>query len=480
MKYEIIIGLEIHAQLTTVSKIFCGCSTKFGNDPNTNICPVCTGQPGVLPVLNKKVIEYGIKTALALNCKINPQSVFARKQYFYPDLPKDYQVSQYDLPLAEHGNIDIETGDTKRKIGITRVHLEEDAGKLVHLGSDRLHGSEASLVDLNRTGVPLMEIVTEPDIRSAEEAKVFMQELRNLVVSLGVCDGNLEEGSLRCDANISLRPIGQKEFGTKTEVKNMNSFKMVQKALEAEIIRQTEALELGERIIQESRLYDEKTNITHSMRSKEEAHDYRYFPEPDLVPVEPDNKWIDEIKKTINELPQQMRNRYIKDFKMQKDEAQVFVDNIDLAKFLEECISVYKGEAKNIYKWILGDLIAYLKSKKTTIKDIELKPAQLVELVQTIEKGSISGNIAKKVLIQLIETGKNVAEIVKKSGMTQISNEDEILKLIKEVLSKNEKSITDYKAGKKNVIGHLVGQVMKESKGRANPKLVNQLLQKEL
>ncbi len=479
-KYEIVIGLEIHAQLKTASKIFCGCSTKFGDTPNTNICPVCTGQPGVLPVLNKKVIEYGIKTALALNCKINKQSVFARKQYFYPDLPKDYQISQYDMPLAEHGQIEIESEGKKTKIGITRVHLEEDAGKLVHLGSDRLHGSEASLVDLNRTGTPLMEIVTEPDIRSAEEAKVFMQELRNLVVALGVCDGNMEEGSLRCDANVSIRPIGQKEFGTKTEVKNMNSFKMVQKALEAEIERQTQALENGERIIQESRLFDEKTGLTHSMRSKEEAHDYRYFPEPDLVPVEPSHEWIEEIRKTISELPQQMRQRYIDNFKMQKEEAQVFIDNADLAAFFEECIKLYNKEAKNIYKWILGDLQAYLKEKKTDIKATEFKPAELINLVEAIDQGTISGKIAKSVLAKAVETGKTVPEIIKESGSTQISDEGELVKIIQEIISKNKTQVEQFKSGKTQVLGFFVGQIMKATKGRANPQLVNDLLQKEL
>lgn len=479
-KYEAVIGLEIHAQLKTASKIFCGCSTKFGDQPNTNICPVCTGQPGVLPVLNKKVIEFGIKTALALNCKINKQSVFARKQYFYPDLPKDYQISQYDMPLAEHGHIEIEAEGKKTKIGITRVHLEEDAGKLVHLGSDRLHGAEASLVDLNRTGTPLMEIVTEPDIRSSEEAKIFMQELRNLVVALGVCDGNMEEGSLRCDANVSIRPVGQKEFGVKTEVKNMNSFKMVQKALEAEIERQTQALENGERIIQESRLFDEKSGLTHSMRSKEEAHDYRYFPEPDLVPIEPSHEWIEEIRKSIGELPQQLRKRYIDNYKMQKEEAQVFVDNEDLAQFFEECIKLYSKEAKNIYKWILGDLQAYLKEKKTDIKATEFKPAEMVNLAEAIDQGTISGKIAKSVLAQAIETGKTVAEIIKESGMTQISDESEIIKIIQETISKNPSQVEQFKSGKTQVLSFLVGQIMKATKGRANPQLVNELLQKEL
>ncbi|MFC1559976.1 Asp-tRNA(Asn)/Glu-tRNA(Gln) amidotransferase subunit GatB, partial [Candidatus Margulisiibacteriota bacterium] len=314
MEYEVVIGLEIHAQLLTDSKIFCGCSTKFGNPPNTNICPVCTGQPGVLPVLNKKVVDFAVKTALALDCKkVEGISIFARKNYFYPDLPKNYQVSQYEKPLAEHGHLEIEVKGKKKKIGITRVHLEEDAGKLVHKGAAGLRGADYSNVDLNRAGVPLMEIVSEPDIRTSEEAKVYVEELRNILVYLGVCNGNMEEGSLRCDANISLRPVGSKEFGTKTEVKNMNSFRFIQNALEAEIKRQKEILEEGGKITQETRLYNDETGETFSMRSKEEAHDYRYFPEPDLVPLELDKKWIEDIKKTIGELPGKKKEKYIKE-----------------------------------------------------------------------------------------------------------------------------------------------------------------------
>ncbi len=479
MKYEAVIGLEIHAQLLTESKIFCGCSAKFGAAPNTNICPVCTGQPGVLPVLNEKVVEFAIKTGLALKGTVAKQSVFARKNYFYPDLPKNYQVSQHELPVVTKGHLDITTGGQTRKIGITRVHLEEDAGKLVHRGAAGLKGSTGSFVDFNRTGVPLMEIVTEPDIRSPEEAKIFMQELRNLLVYLGVCDGNMEEGSLRCDANVSIRPEGQKELGTKTEVKNMNSFRAVQKALESEIKRQTEMLGAGERIVQETRLFDDTTGTTTPMRSKEEAHDYRYFPEPDLVPVEPEKKWIDEIEKTIPELPGAKKARLMKDCGLPELDAAVLTDDRPLADFFEECLKLYKN-AKNLSNWIIGDLTAYLNAKKIGIKDIEISSAQFVEMLSLIDKGTVSRNSAKAVLVKMLDGGESVNDIVAESGATQISDEKELLKIISDVISSNTKSAADYKGGKEAALFFLMGQAMKATKGRANPEILKNLLVREL
>jgi aspartyl-tRNA(Asn)/glutamyl-tRNA(Gln) amidotransferase subunit B len=479
MKYETVIGLEVHAQLLTESKIFCGCSAKFGAAPNTNICPVCTGQPGVLPVLNKKVVDFAIKTGLALKGNIAKRSIFARKNYFYPDLPKNYQVSQYELPISTGGHLDVTVNGITKKIGITRVHLEEDAGKLVHQGAVGLKGSTGSLVDLNRTGVPLMEIVSEPDIRSPEEAKVYMQELRNILMSLGVCDGNMEEGSLRCDANVSLRPVGQKEFGVKAEVKNMNSFKAVQKALEAEVIRQTRILEEGGKISQETRLYDDSTDTTVPMRSKEEAHDYRYFPEPDLVPVETDDKWIEEIRSTIGELPQAKKARYMKDFGLPELDATILVDDKPFADFFEESVKLLK-EPKEISKWLVGEVLAYMNENKKDISKLGLTPSNLIELIKLIAKGTVSRKSAKEVLIKVLETGKNVNDIVAESGATQISDEGEIVKIIAEVIRNNPKSAADYKGGKEQALFHLMGQVMKATKGRANPATAKDMLIKEL
>jgi aspartyl-tRNA(Asn)/glutamyl-tRNA(Gln) amidotransferase subunit B len=479
MQYETVIGLEIHSQLATESKMFCGCSTKFGAKPNTNICPVCTGQPGVLPVTNKKAIELAIKTAIALKCKIEPSSVFARKNYFYPDLPKDYQISQYELPLATKGYLNIEIDGKIKKIGITRVHLEEDAGKLVHKGAERIMGAEESLVDFNRTGVPLMEIVSEPDIRAPKEAAIFMQTLANLLQYIAVTDAKMEEGSLRCDANLSIRPVGQKEFGTKTEVKNMNSFKAVEKALAAEEKRHAEVLDEGGKIVQETRFYDDIKDVTVGMRSKEFAHDYRYFPEPDLVPVEPSKKWVEEIKSTIGELPEARKHRFMDKLKLPAYEATLLTSSKTTANFFEETLTLY-NKPKIIANWMLGDLTAYLNDQKKTIDQIDFTAAQLVEILQLIDKGTISGKIAKTVLVKVLETGKQVKDIIAESGMTQISDEGEIVKIVKEVIKNNPGPVEQYKAGKKTTIGFLVGQVMKASKGRANPGLANKLLSKEL
>lgn len=486
MKYETVIGLEIHSQLLTESKMFCGCSTKFGNPPNTNICPVCTGQPGILPVVNKKAFELAIKTAIALNCKIEPSSIFARKHYFYPDLPKDYQVSQYDLPLATNGYINIEVDGETKKIGITRVHLEEDAGKLVHKGADlpgrqagRIMGAEESLVDYNRTGVPLMEIVSEPDMRSPKEAAVFMETLANLLRYIGVTDAKMEEGSLRCDANLSIRPFGQKEFGTKTELKNMNSFKAVEKAMSYEEKRHAEVIEEGGKIVQETRFFDTETDTTKGMRSKEFAHDYRYFPEPDLVPVEPSKDWVEEIGNSLGELPEARKNRFIEKLKLPAHDAGVFISAKEMADFFEETLKLY-NKPKIVANWMIGDLSAYLNDQKKRIDQVDFTPAQLAELLQLIDKGTISGKIAKTILLQVLKTGKSIKDIIAESGMTQISNEDELVKIVKDIIKNNPGPVEQYKAGKKTTIGFLVGQVMKASKGRANPGLANKLLTKEL
>ncbi len=478
-KYETIIGLEIHAQLLTESKMFCSCSNKFGDEPNSNICPVCTGQPGSLPVVNKKAFELAMKTAIALNCKIEPYSIFARKHYFYPDLPKDYQISQYEEPLATGGYLDIEVDGQTKRIGITRIHLEEDAGKLVHVGADRIMGSDESLTDYNRTGTPLMEIVSEPDIRTPQEASAFMTKLANLLQYIEVCDAKLEEGSLRCDANISIRPIGQKEFGTKTEVKNLNSFKSVEKALLAEEIRHNEVITEGGKIIQETRFFDDTTDTTSGMRGKEYAHDYRYFPDPDLVNIEPDKEWIETIRKSLGELPDQRIDRFVKDFGLNRSDAQLLIGAKETASYFEECVKLHNNP-KAIANWVLGDIQAYLNSSHLTIQQSSLSPSQLAELVRLIDDGTISGKIAKTVIAEALKSGKPIKDIIAASGMTQISNEGEILNIVREVIKNNPGPHQQYKEGKKTTITFFVGQVMKLSKGRANPALANKLLEEEL
>jgi len=479
MNYETVIGLEIHAQLLTESKMFCSCSTKFGAKPNTNICPICTGQPGVLPVTNKKAIELTIKTALALNCRIENKCVFARKNYFYPDLPKNYQISQYELPLATKGHIDITIEGQKKRIGITRVHLEEDAGKLVHKGAARIMGAGESLVDFNRTGVPLMEIVTEPDIRSPLEAKAFMETIQHLLQFIGVCDAKMEEGSIRCDANLSIRPEGELKFGVKTEVKNMNSFRAVLKALEAEEKRHKEVLSGGGKIIQETRFFDDVAETTIGMRSKEYAHDYRYFPEPDLVPVEPDIRWIEEIKKNIGELPEKKQERFEEELELSSSDAKFLISYPSLADYFENCIKLYPNP-KIVANWLMGDFAAYLNANNITIDKIELAPAQFIEMLEAIDKGTISGKTAKTVLVEMLKTGKTVHDIIKEQGLTQISDENELRKIIEEVISINPKQTAEFKAGKDSVIMFFVGQVMKASKGRAKPDAVQKLIREAL
>ncbi len=475
MSFETVIGLEIHAQLLTESKMFCSCSIKFGAKPNTNICPICTGQPGVLPVMNKKAIELAIKTALALNCKIEPHSIFARKHYFYPDLPKNFQISQYELPLATGGHIEIEVDGKTKRIGITRVHLEEDAGKLVHKGAARIMGAEESLVDYNRTGTPLMEIVSEPDIRSPKEAGVYTEALANLLRYLGVCDAKMEEGSLRCDANLSIRPVGETKFGTKTEVKNMNSFKAIEKALAAEEKRHIEVAGEGGKIVQETRFYDDIAETTTGMRGKEYAHDYRYFPEPDLVPVEPSKEWVEEIRKTIGELPHERETRFVDELKISSKTSAILISDKTMAGFFEEAVKLYNKPAV-VANWLVGDITAYLNENKQSFEDLDFTPAQLAELLQLIDNGTLSGKMAKEVLFSVLKTGKQVKDVIAESGMTQISDEGELQKIVQEVIKNNPKQVEEYKAGKETVMMFLVGQVMKASRGKANPELTSKIL----
>ncbi len=484
-KYEAIIGLETHCQLSTQTKIFSSVSTAFGAPPNTNISPICLGYPGVLPVLNAKVLEYAVKAGLALNCQIAPYSKFDRKQYFYPDLPKNYQISQYDLPIAEHGWLEIELADkasgevTKKKIGITRLHMEEDAGKLVHVGSDRLSGSTESLVDFNRAGVPLVEIVSEPDLRSGQEAAEYAQELRRIVRYLGVSDGNMQEGSLRCDVNISVRPVGQKEFGTKVEIKNMNSFSAIQKAIDYEIERQIAAVEAGEKISQETRLWEEGSQRTISMRSKEGSSDYRYFPEPDLPPIEVSSQQLETWRSELPELPAQKRDHYETKLGLSAYDARVLTDDRTVAEYFEATVTA-KANAKQAANWIMGDIAAYLKNEKLSINEIALKPENLAELTQLIEKGTISGKIAKEILPELLTKGGSVQKLVESKGLIQISDPAELEKIITQVLAEHPDEVEKFRGGKTKLKGFFVGQVMKKTSGRADPKLANQLLAKKL
>ncbi|MGK7945563.1 MAG: Asp-tRNA(Asn)/Glu-tRNA(Gln) amidotransferase subunit GatB [Microcystaceae cyanobacterium] len=485
-QYEAVIGLETHCQLNTASKIFCNCSTSFDSPPNTNVCPICLGYPGVLPVLNQEVVASAVKLGLAINGKIAEYSKFDRKQYFYPDLPKNYQISQFDLPIVEHGKLEIELVDpktseiTQKTIGITRLHMEEDAGKLVHAGSDRLAGSTHSLVDFNRTGVPLLEIVSEPDLRSGQEAAEYAQELRRMVRYLGISDGNMQEGSLRCDVNISVRPVGQKEFGTKVEIKNMNSFSAIQKAIEYEIERQTEAIENGEKISQETRLWDENKQITVSMRSKEGSSDYRYFPEPDLPPLEITQDQLEAFKVQLPELSAEKRHRYQSDLALSPYDARVLTDDRDVAEYFETAIAD-GASPKLVANWVTQDIAAYLNSNPDlSVTTLPLKADDLGELVDLIDKGTISGKIAKEILPELLEKGGSPKKLVEKKGMTQMSDVGELEKIIAEVLSANPKEVEKYKGGKTKLKGFFVGQTMKKTSGRADPKLTNQLVEKLL
>lgn len=469
-KYEVVIGLEVHAQLKTKSKIFAPDKNEFGQEPNTLTSPITLGMPGVLPVLNKECVNMGILTGLALNCEIPSRCKFDRKQYFYPDLPKGYQISQYDEPICVNGHLDI----NGKRIGITRAHLEEDAGKLVHAGANGLAGSTYSLVDLNRAGTPLLEIVSEPDMRSSEEAKNYMEELRNIVRYIGVCDGNLEEGSMRCDANISIMPKGSKEFGTRAEIKNVNSFAALQRAIEYEIERQIEIVEDGGQVVQETRLWDDNARETRSMRGKEDAHDYRYFPEPDLMPLEISREWVEKIKSEMPELPSQKRARY-QEIGLSEYDASVIVEQMGLALFFDKVLEL-GANPKTAVNFIMGEIAAFLKEDHIEITDTKLTPENLAELIALIEKGTISNNIGKQIIIEMLKDGTKASVIVEKKGLSQISDEGAIKELVQKVVDAHPNEVEAYKNGKTNLLGFFVGQIMKETKGRANPKTVNQLL----
>lgn len=469
-KYEVVIGLEVHAQLNTKSKIFAPDKNEFGQEPNSLTSPITLGMPGVLPVLNKEVVNMGILTGLALNCEIPARCKFDRKQYFYPDLPKGYQISQYDEPICINGHIEI----NGKRIGITRAHLEEDAGKLVHAGADGLAGSSYSLVDLNRAGTPLLEIVSEPDMRSSEEARNYMEELRNIVRYIGVCDGNLEEGSMRCDANISIMPKGSKEFGTRAEIKNVNSFSALQRAIEYEIDRQIDIVEEGGKVVQETRLWDDNSRETRSMRGKEDANDYRYFPEPDLMPLEISREWVQKIKDSMPELPAQKRARY-QSLGLSEYDANVIVEQMGLALFFDKVLEL-GATPKIAVNFIMGEIAAYLKEEHIEISDTKLTPENLAELISLIEKGTVSNNIGKQIIIEMMKDGTKASEIVEKKGLSQITDEGAIKAIVQKIVDANPNQVEAYKNGKTNLLGFFVGQVMKETKGRANPKTVNDLL----
>ncbi|UOQ44075.1 Asp-tRNA(Asn)/Glu-tRNA(Gln) amidotransferase subunit GatB [Halobacillus salinarum] len=473
MNFETIIGLEVHVELKTNSKIFSPSPNMFGDEPNTNVNPIDLGYPGVLPVLNEEAVNFAMKAAMALNCEIASDTKFDRKNYFYPDNPKAYQISQFDKPIGEHGHIEIEVDGVKKKIGITRLHLEEDAGKLTH--SDDGY----SLVDFNRQGTPLIEIVSEPDIRSPKEAYAYLEALKNIIQYTGVSDCKMEEGSLRCDANLSLRPIGQEEFGTKTELKNLNSFSFVQKGLEFEEKRQEKVLLSGGEILQETRRFDEQTKETLLMRVKEGSDDYRYFPEPDLVPLYIDEAWKDRIFQQIPELPDARKKRYIEELELPAYDAMVLTNNKELSDFFEETIA-NEGDIKQASNWLMGEVSAYMNKHQKELSDLALTPKSLAKLTQLLEDGTISSKIAKKVFSDLVEKGGDPEKIVKDKGLVQISDEGQLTEIITKILDQNEQSIEDYKNGKDRALGFLVGQVMKETKGQANPPMVNKILLQEM
>ncbi|MFH1830784.1 MAG: Asp-tRNA(Asn)/Glu-tRNA(Gln) amidotransferase subunit GatB [Pseudomonadota bacterium] len=474
-KYETIIGLEVHAQLKTASKMFCSCATSFGDEPNTNICPVCTGQPGTLPVVNESAITMAIRAGLALGCDIHKKSVFARKNYFYPDLPKGYQISQYELPLCTGGSLNIRTQEERKLISLTRIHLEEDAGKLLH---DYGH-ADMSHVDFNRCGVPLIEIVSGPDMRSPKEAGDYLRTLRNVLVYLDICEGNLQEGNFRCDANVSIRPFGQKKFGTRTEMKNLNSFKAVERALAFETLRQTEVLDSGGIVIQETRLWNDALQKTETMRTKEEAHDYRYFPDPDLLPLIVNEQWIDKVRSSLPELACAKADRFVRDYGIREDEAAILTDEKALADYFESVIAA-GARAKKAANWILAELLRELKEEEEGIKKCPVTPSNLAKLIGLIEDGKISGKIAKEIFAEMYKNGKTAENIVKEKGLEQISDSSEIETVIDKIIADSTKQVQQYKDGKANVFGYFVGQVMKATKGQANPNIVNELLKKKL
>ena len=477
--YITVIGLEVHAELKTKTKAFCSCSTEFGAEPNTHVCPVCLGMPGALPVLNKRVVEFAIRAGLALNCDIQKFNKMDRKNYFYPDLAKNYQISQWDEPICLGGHIDIRGNGEKKRIGITRIHMEEDAGKLVHSGLT-ISTSDSSAVDYNRAGVPLIEIVSEPDMRSAAEARAYMEQLKAILEYTDVCDCKMQEGSLRCDANISVMPEGATEFGTRAEIKNLNSFRALERAIEYEVERQIEIVEDGGHVVQETRTWDDANGVTLSMRSKEEAHDYRYFPEPDLVPINLDQAWIDEIKATLPELPSARKERLLTE-DVPEDNADIIVASKKVADYFDEGTKATKN-LKALSNWLIGDVAGYLNAEGIEIDDPEFKitPDHLGELVNLIDKGVLSSKLAKQVFAEMLKENEAPEALVKKLGLEQVSDAGELGKLVDEVIAANPQSIADFKAGKKKALGFLVGQIMKATHGKANPGMVNKMLMEKL
>lgn len=477
MKYEVVIGLEVHAQLNTKTKIFCSCSTEFGKKANENTCPICLGMPGVLPVLNKKVVEFAIQACLATHCEVQRFNQFARKNYFYPDLPKGYQISQFEKPIGLNGSIKIQIDGQPKTIRLTRIHMEEDAGKSIH--GDNLGDPGHSYVDFNRTGVPLVEIVSEPEMRSPAEARAFLTELKSILEYTEVSDCNMEQGSLRCDANVSLRPVGQVELGTKAEVKNLNSFKFVQKAIQYEIERQTKILDRGERVVQETRLFDSQKGVTYAMRSKEESQDYRYFPEPDLVPIICEKDWVEDIRKSIPELPEEKRHRFVQQYGIPEYDAGVLIASKNLANYYERCAALY-SQPKALSNWIMGELLRELKSDNKDIRDCPVTPQALTDLLKIVDDGAINGKMAKSVFEEMYRTGKSPEAVVQEKGLSQISDESALGKMVDEILANHPDQAEQFRQGKQKVLGFLVGQAMKASKGQANPALLNKLFKVKL
>ena len=478
MKYEAVIGLEIHSELKTQTKIFCGCATSFGADQNTHVCPVCLGLPGVLPVVNRKVVEFAIKAGLATNCTINQYSKFDRKNYYYPDLPKNFQTSQFDLPIAEHGSVEIEVDGVKKTVRLTRIHMEEDAGKLVHSGAT-IKDSDSSNVDYNRTGVPLIEIVSEPDMRSAAEARAYMEKIKSILEYIDVSNCRMEEGNLRADINVSLRPIGSEKLGTRTEMKNINSFKALEDAINYEIERQAEVLDDGGKIIQETRTWDADRGITLSMRSKEEAHDYRYMPEPDLPPIVTTSEEIEAYRKSLPELPDAKKHRLIDKLGLSEYDASILTSTRAMADYFDKVVEL-GADPKSTANWMMGDLAKNLNAEGLTIEKSPIDPTRLAKMISLVEKGTISGKIAKTLFVEMWKDSSDPEKIVEAKGLVQITDSSAIEKIVLEVIEKNPKPVEEYRAGKKKAIGSLVGQVMKLTKGKANPQLVNKLLEEKL